>query len=180
MNRQSDNKLRQWLEAERQGEEDAAEEALRALFAAVPGPAPGAGFAERVMLAAALPQPAPARANPRGSSLLVFLGVATAIAALVALLGVQPLLAALGIGELGPSALLQGLASLVAGTSHLCVTLLLLVQKAFDLARGISLEVARNPGVAGGVILVFLVSCLTFRALSRLVARERNFRYATL
>ncbi len=181
MNRHPHEELRRWLEAEHRGDDTTAEAALGALFTAAPRPAPRAGFAERVMLAARLPQAArgasPAAAV--GLSSFTLLAAAATVAALAALLAAQPLLTAFGIGELGPSTLLQGFGALVARASHLLVSLLLVARKALDLARGISLEAVRNPGVAIGVLVVYLISCLTFRALSRLVARERNFRYAS-
>jgi hypothetical protein len=181
MSRHPHEELRRWLEAEHRGDETAAEEALGALFTATPRPAPRAGFAERVMLAARLPQAVPAAslAAAPGLSSFTLLAAATAVVALAALLAAQPLLTAFGIGELGPATLLQGLGALVARTSHLFVSLLLVARKAVDLGRGISLEAVRNPGVAAGVLLVYLIAGLTFRALSRLVARERNFRYAS-
>jgi hypothetical protein len=181
MRRQPDDRLSRWLEAELADDERAAEEALGALFAAAPRPAPRPGFAERVMLAAALPRPAAATPRLAGTGLSTFVLFASSLAAatLVALLVVQPLLGALGIGELGPSMLLQGFAALVAKVSQLSVAGLLVLRKALELARVVSLEAARSPGVAGGVILFYCFCFLTFRALSRLVARERNFRYAS-
>lgn len=180
MRPQPDDRLTRWLEAELSEDDRAAEEALGALFTSAPRPAPRPGFAARVMLAASLPRPVAARrVAATGPSSFVLLAATIAASALVALLVVQPLLGAMGIGELGPSALLQGFATLIAKVSQLSVAVLLALRKALELARAISLEAARSPEVAAGVILFYGFCFLTFRALSRLVARERNFRYAS-
>lgn len=91
-----DNMFRHWLEAERRGEEPAAEAALRGLMLALPSPAPRPGFAERVMTVAvetAFVQTAAVRVQAFGwplralvAACLLFTGCAVALAPRVAAL----------------------------------------------------------------------------------------------
>jgi hypothetical protein len=148
-----------------------ADEALVALFAAVPRPSPRPGFADRV-LARALPAAVPGVRRRALAWLLAALAGATALVLVPWLLG--PVTAALS----GGTGVTGFLADGVARASQLLAGLLLALDKLFELARGFAADSARNPALAGGVLVALGLAASALLALQRTLSRERMLSYA--
>ncbi|MEA2693477.1 MAG: hypothetical protein QOJ16_2864 [Acidobacteriota bacterium] len=183
MKRPDDDLLDRWLRAEEDGaDDDAAEAALTALFAALPLYAPAAGFADRVILAA---KPArPARRSARTAAFLpAFLGspwgrAGLALGLVAAALGLPFLLTALTalLAALRPALLAPAAAHALTEASGYVISGLRFGRWLAAFSRSLMTPL-ESPAVAAAMGACLLVSALALRLLRDLIQRERNWTY---
>jgi hypothetical protein len=173
--------LNRWLTAEREGQDDAAEAELFALFEALPPLAPPAGFADRVLARAGLapiPIPVP-RWNPfaarwlqatvalclliTGVSLPWLTEMLRSLAAAVSLLWGPGDVVRLGIGAL--NAVSGGLVAALAFWDWF-----------LEIGRTLT-EPLATPVIAVGTIACLLVSLVAFHFLRDLITRDRSWTH---
>lgn len=175
--------LNRWLAAESEGQDDAAEAELLALFEALPPLMPPVGFADRVLARAGMagvpePSPLPARWNPFAAR---WLQVAVALCLLVtgaALPWLTEMLRSLaGTASLwGPGDLVRvGTGALNAVTRGL-VAALALWDWFLEIGRTLA-EPLATPVVAVGMIACLLVSLVAFHFLRDLITRDRSWTH---
>jgi hypothetical protein len=167
-----------WLAAEQSGLDDVAETALAELLGALPGPAPSAGFADRV-LAQALPAPLRRRVGWRAlaaSGLAAAASLALVVAWLwpAVLRAPHALRATLGMTSV--SSLLQRGVDAILGLGPWVAGLVALVDKLLLLVRAVA-EPLATPPVAVLAALCLLVSILALRCLHDLIQRDRRWVY---
>jgi hypothetical protein len=163
--------LDRFLAAERDDRTEESEDALLALFEALPELAPSAGFADRALLRAGIGMAAPARSRTWRPALVV-LGLAAA-AWIVAWAPVV----FLALGHLASpfgliSAANAGLASFLSGAGELVQ----LGQKLLVLGE-ILTRPLRTPAVAGLASAGLGVSWIAFRSLRDLLSRQRSWAH---
>lgn len=172
------DRLHRWLAAEGGGDDAAAEAALAAVFQRLPAPAPRAGFAQRVLVAAGKASPV-AAAPPRA--------VRWAVAAMLAVVGsvlvllpiwFGKLLESLGYSRFGLAEAMESLAEAVSSASHWLAEALTAVHKASVLTDSLSM-VLDTPQAAAAAVAGVAVASLALRLLAQLLARERKVRYAS-
>jgi hypothetical protein len=179
MRRTTEQELRRWLAAEAAGRLDDAEEALGALFARLPRPAPPAGFAGRVMRAAgwspaalAGPAAAPVRWPLRAALVASLVLVGLAVRALPSLLAALAPLA----DRLSPARLFEGATAGLVGAVRWLVEARSLWSA---LARfgGWAGEIATSPPLALALVAVLATAAAALRLLAALIAHERSWSY---
>ena len=175
-----DEILHRWLAAERDGRDDDAEAALFALVEVLPPLAPPAGFADRVLLRAALAPrsaPVPVRwhifASPWFRALVTLSLLATGLALpwlseiVRSVASLTSLLWSLGdVVRLGTGALIavsQGLVTALAFWDWL-----------LGIGRSLAAPLA-TPGMALVAIVCLLVSLVAFHFLRSLITRDRSW-----
>jgi hypothetical protein len=164
--------LRRWLAAEAAERPAEAETALAELFAALPRLAPPAGFADRVMLAAALAPPAASRAVA-----WTLRGLLAAAVALVAL-GVPslPRLLAPAWAGFSLSRLFDAVTSgLVAAARWIAAAL-----SFWDGLARLGAWVAQTttaPAVATALLAGLVLAAAALRLLAELIAHERSWSH---
>ncbi len=175
-----DEILHRWLAAERDGRDGDAEAALSALFEALPPLAPPAGFADRVLVRAALapiPAPVPVRryvlASPWFRALVSLSLLATGLALpwlseiLRSLASLTSLLWSPGdVVRLGTGALIAISQSLVAA--------LALWDWLLGIGRALAAPFA-TPAMALIAVACLLVSLVAFHFLRNLITRDRSW-----
>jgi hypothetical protein len=179
MRRSDEEILNRWLAAEEDGQEELAEEALSALFQALPPLAPPSGFADRVLVRAGLTAPVPQR---QGVFAARWLRIAAMLPLLVVGLTLPWLsevlrsLASLAGALWSPGDLVRlGTGSLVALSQALVAALAL-----WDWLLGIGRMLAApfaTPAVALIMIGCLLVSLVAFHFLRNLMTRDRSWAY---
>jgi hypothetical protein len=173
--------LNRWLAAEHEGQDDAAEAELLALFEALPPLAPPAGFADRVLARAglaAIPAPLP-RWNPFAARWLQ-----AAVALCVLITGASlPWLTEMLRSLAGAVSLLWGPGDVVRlGTGALnTVSQALIAALAFwdwflEIGRTLA-EPLATPVIAFGTIACLLVSLVAFHFLRDLITRDRSWTH---
>lgn len=183
--------LNRWLAAESEGQEDAAEAELLALFQALPPLAPPAGFADRVLaragragvLANAAPAPQPvARWNPFAARWLqaaLALCLLVTGAALPWLISLLRSLADTTSFVLGPGDLVRlGTGALHAVPRGL-VAAFTLWDWFLEIGRTLTKPLA-TPVMAVGMIACLLVSLVAFHFLRDLITRDRSWTHVDL
>lgn len=176
--------LNRWLAAEHEGQDDAAEAELFALFEALPPLAPPAGFADRVLARAGLasPEPVASRWNPfaarwlqvavslclliTGASLPWLTEMLRSLAGVVSLFWGPGDVVRLGTGTLG--VLSQGLVAAFAFWDWF-----------LDIGRTLA-EPLAAPVIAAGTIACLLVSLVAFHFLRDLITRDRSWTHVDL
>ncbi|HEV7516396.1 MAG TPA: hypothetical protein VGR07_08860 [Thermoanaerobaculia bacterium] len=192
MARPDDDLLDRWLRAEEsggdRGDDDAAEAALTALFAALPLYAPAPGFADRVLTTVAPQRPARSdvreRARARAAALLpAFLGspwgrAGLGLGLVAAAVGLPFLLAALVplVAALRPALLAPAAAHALTEASGWVISGLRLWRWLAAFSRSL-LTPLESPAVAAAMGACLLVSALALRLLHELFQRERNWTY---
>jgi len=175
-----DEILDRWLAAEADGREDDAETALFALFETLPPLAPPAGFANRVIVRAALapiPAPVPARRN------------LVAVPWLRALVALSLLIVGLALPWL--SGLLRSLAGVTGSLWSLADMVRLGMEGLVAVSQGLGaalalwdwlLEIGRTlqapfatPAAALVMVVCLLVSVAAFHFLRDLISRDRSW-----
>ncbi len=178
-----DETLHRWLSAERDGREDDAEAALFALFEALPPVAPPAGFADRVLLRAAMAVPAlaipvPARrrllASPWSRALVALSLLATGLT-LPWLSEIVRFLAGGAVSfQWSPGDVVRlGTGALIAVSQGLVAALAF-----WDWLLGIGRALAApfaTPAMALIAIACLLVSLVAFHFLRNLITRDRSW-----
>lgn len=174
-----DEILNRWLHAERDGRDEDADDALFALFEALPPLAPSPGFADRVLVRSGLATPVPARRTLsaqrwiRGLVTVSLLAMGLALPWLIGML-----LSAASVTSVvwGPGDLLSlGTGTLIAVSQGVAATLAL---------WGWFLEIGRalaSPLTTQAVALVMigclLVSLIAFHFLRDLITRDRSWTH---
>jgi len=155
--------LERWLEAERRGQDDAADEAFLSVFAALPRIEPSPAFAERTMAGVL-------RWRARRRRLLVLAWAAAAL--IVAAGGLTALL-------LGPSLAPSIVKNMALGLSHATPWLIAYAAEAMNLwwaIAGVATAIANalaTPPTAGAILGAELIGIFAFFALQRVVGAER-------
>jgi hypothetical protein len=174
--------LNRWLAAEQNGEDEAAEMELLALFEALPPLAPPAGFADRVLARAGMPErtaPAVARWNPfaaRWLQVAVALCLVVTGATLPWLTEILQSLASTTSLVLGPGDLVRlGTGALNAVTRGL-VAAFALWDWFLEIGRTLT-EPLVTPVIAVGMIACLLVSLVAFHYLRDLITRDRSWTH---
>ena len=176
--------LNRWLTAEQNGEDEAAEMELLALFEALPPLAPPAGFADRVLARAGMsertvPLPAVARWNPfaaRWLQVAVALCLVVTGAALPWLSEILRSLASTTSLVLGAGDLVRlGTGALNALTRGL-VAAFALWDWFLEIGRTLT-EPLVTPVIAAGMIACLLVSLVAFHFLRDLITRDRSWTH---
>ncbi|MCG8458044.1 MAG: hypothetical protein MI919_17340 [Holophagales bacterium] len=164
--------LRRWLEAERRADSDSAvEEALFGLFASLPGPEPGRGFADRVLLRAGLlPAVADLGRAARISTAAALLLTGVACAFLLPWMGSLLTL-------IEPAELLAAISTLPGLVIRAGVELLQLGQLVAGIGR-IFWLVATSPQVLGSLCVLTGLSAFLCRWLVLLLTSDRSPSHA--
>ncbi len=162
MNHPDDTLFKRWLAAEEGGRDAVAEQALEALFSALPSVSPTAGFAGRVMAATSVPLPWWHRAAIAACLLVTGLTAASGLPLAVSLVrGVAPAeLIGTGVQALGTMASrIDELLSLWSLWLGIVDTVLL---------------IATAPPVVWSLLTLTALSALTFRGLKRALVPYRS------
>ena len=156
--------LERWLQAERSGEDDAADEAFLSVFAAMPRIQPSAAFTDQTMTAVL-------RWRARRRRLVVF---AWAAAVLVVIAGGAAALL------LGPSLAPSVVKPVALGLSHATPWLVAYATETMNLwwaIAGLATAIGNTlaaPPTASAIVGAELIGIFAFFALQRLVAAERT------
>jgi hypothetical protein len=174
-----DARLAEWLGAETAEDDEAAEAALGALFAALPPVDPPRGLAQRVLAEtvwAVDPSAAEmARGWWRAAAVLAGLALATALAAGALAPGVVALLDPAG----AVAGALDGIVALVAAAGGWVATAARLADVLPWLGTT-ALRVAASPEVAGGLLVGAALVALAIGVLHQVLERDRRHSYAEL
>jgi hypothetical protein len=172
-----DARLAEWLGAETADDDEAAEAALGALFAALPPVDPPPGLAQRVLAEtvwAVDPTAAEmARGWWRAAAVLAGLALATALAGGALAPGVVALLDPAG----AVSGALDGIVALLAAAGGWVATAARLADVLPWLGTT-ALRVASSPEVAGGLIVGAALVALAIGVLHQVLERDRRHSYA--
>jgi len=179
MRRSDEEILNRWLAAEEDGRDEAAEDALTALFEALPPLAPPAGFADRVLARAGLAVPVPQRRSffaARWLRALAMLPLLIVGLSLPWLSEVLRSLASLAGVLWSPGDLVRlGTGSLIAISQGL-VAALALWDWLLRIGRTLAAPFA-TPAVALIMAGCLLVSLLAFHFLRNLMTRDRSWTH---
>ena len=172
MRSRQERDLVEWLEAEREGQADAADRCFRAALGAVPRRVPGVGFAGRVLVAAGI-QPACAPASAVWASQWMAVFVTTALVltgiALATLSWGDALEASLGLVQ----TLAIGLARTWAWAGSLATASWSAWQILVQIGGALSMSMA-VPGAAGFLAVNLLTAAGALMALRRLLAQQEG------
>ena len=177
MRRSDEEILNRWLAAEEDGRDEAAEDALTALFEALPPLAPPAGFADRVLARAGLAVPVPRRwFAARWLRALAMLPLLIVGLSLPWLSEILRSLAILASALWSPGDLVRlGTGSLIA-ISQGMVAALALWDWLLRIGRTLAAPFA-TPAVALIMAGCLLVSLLAFHFLRNLMTRDRSWTH---
>lgn len=172
MTRRTDPRLTRWLAAEANGREAEADTALTEMFTELERLAPAAGFADRVVWAAARPA---AVALPAGAWLLR--GAVAAGLALIALC-VPLLLSVLSMVpvRLSPSRLVDGVSAAFIALAR-WIADAVAFWEGLERVAGWLTSAASAPPAAAVLLASLAVAAAALRALAELIAHERSWSH---
>ena len=182
----TDEHLSTWLRAEVQGDEQAAEAALRRAFQRIPRPSPAAGFADRVLArtrreASRQPALSPPDVLLRTIRILCVLALVSLamFGSGALLLGVShPIWLELPAEGMSVSSLTDLAASLLSGLVQLAAGFFAFASRFTEVIALAGDRAARSSTAAVAVAVGLLVAWSAFGALRRLITREGKSVYA--